>query len=205
MVMDERMGIAGPEPTGEARFYRQELLPKRAVNDRGNDVLGAVLTRDGVAAPVGSLDPRFIGRLQDEHVLNLEFPRPLDAYRGTPLLVIDGWVEYPYSQTNFAAWQAGAAYEAPSLEAFSGGQWHMVIEQFGYPAGMPRRMSLPLSGLPRGTSKLRLRTNMQVYWDRIAVVFAKQLPGHKKRLLPVAAATLRKTGFAQRDTLNRLT
>ena len=62
----------------------------------------------------------------------------------------------------------------------------MVVEQFGYPAGMPRRMSLPLKDLPQGTSKLRLRTNMQIYWDRIAIVYAEDLPGHKKQLLPVA-------------------
>jgi tetratricopeptide (TPR) repeat protein len=203
MVLDERMGIAGPEPTGEAYFYRHELQPQRAINDRGDDALASVSTSDGVAAPVGDLDPRFIGRLKAEHTLTLDFPEPLDGDRGTPLLVIDGWVEYPYSQTNFAAWQAGAAYEVPTLEAFAGGEWHMVVEQFGYPAGMPRRMSLPMPELPPGTRKLRLRTNMQIYWDRIAVVFAEQLPEHRKQLLPVAAARLGKTGFARRSNLDQ--
>ena len=28
------------------------------------------------------------------------------------------------------------------------GKWHTVLEQFGYPAGMPRRMSVPLDKLP---------------------------------------------------------
>ena len=79
----------------------------------------------------------------------------------------------------------------------------MVVEQFGYPAGMPRRMSLPMPELPPGTRKLRLRTNMQIYWDRIAVVFAEQLPEHKKQLLPVAAARLGKTGFARRSNLDQ--
>jgi len=203
MVLDERMGISGPEPSGKALFYRRELLPVGVVNDRGEDVLQSVLERDAVAAPVGRLDPRFIGRLQDEHVLTLEFPQPLDSNSGTPLLVIDGWVEYAYSQTNFAAWQAGAAFEAPTLEAFVGGEWQMVMEQFGYPAGMPRRMSLPLANLPQGTSSLRLRTNMQIYWDRIAIAYAEDLPGHKKQLLPVTAATLRKTGFAKRSNLDQ--
>ena len=203
MVLDERMGIAGPEPTGEAHFYRRELLPQRAVNDRGEDALASVLNNDGVAAPVGALDTRFIGRLQAEHILTLDFAQPLDSENSTPILVIDGWVEYPYSQTNFAAWQAGAAYEAPTLQAFAGGKWHTVVEQFGYPAGMPRRMSLPMAELPPGTSSLRLRSNMQVYWDRIAVAFAEALPDHKKQLLPVASATLGKTGFAKRSNLEQ--
>jgi hypothetical protein len=117
--------------------------------------------------------------------------------------VIDGWVEYPYSQTNFAAWQAAAAYEAPTLEALVDGEWHMVMEQFGYPAGMPRRMSLPLADLPQGAGSLRLRTNMQIYWDRIAIAYAEDLPGHHKQLLPVASATLGKTGFAKRSNLDQ--
>ncbi len=200
MVMDERMGIMGPEPTGEARFYQHELLPQSAVNDRGDDVIELILAKDGGAAPVGHLDSRFIGRLQDEHILTMDFSQALDSEHGDPLLVIDGWVEYPYSQTNFAAWQAGAAYTAPTLEAFAGGQWHMVMEQFGYPAGMPRRMSVPLSGLPQGTRSLRLRTNMQIYWDRIAIAFAEELPEHQTQSLPVLAATLSHSGFARRST-----
>ena len=198
MVLDERMGISAPEPTGEARFYQNEQLPVSAINDRSEQVLDRILSKDGVAAPVGAPDTRFIGRLQDEHVLTLEFPQPLDQYDGSPLLVIDGWVEYPYSQTNFAAWQAGASYNAPTLEAFAAGQWQMLHEQFGYPAGMPRRLSVPLTGLPQGTTSLRLRTNMQVYWDRIAVAYAQDLPGRRKQLLPLSSARLHKSGFARR-------
>jgi hypothetical protein len=198
MVLDERMGILGPEPSGEARFYRYEQMPVSAVNDRGEQTLDSVLSADGVAAPVGELDKRFIGRLENEHILTLDFPQPLDLHEGLPLLVMDGWVEYPYSQTNFAAWQAGATYDAPTLEAFAAGKWQMLHQQFGYPAGMPRRMSVPLNDLPQGTTSLRLRTNMQVYWDRIAVAYAQDLPGYKKQFLPLSSARLGKTGFAKR-------
>ncbi len=203
MVMDERMAISGPAPTGKAFFYRHELLPVSAVNDRGDDVLQSVLDRDGSAAPVGELDMRFVGMLQNEHVLTLDFPQLLDSQPGTPLLLVDGWVEYPYSQTNFAAWQAGKNFQAPTLEAFADGQWHMVAEQFGYPAGMPRRMSLPLPDLPQGVSKLRLRTNMQIYWDRIAIAYAEDLASYRKQVLPVSAARLAKTGFAKRSNLDQ--
>jgi tetratricopeptide (TPR) repeat protein len=201
MVMDERMGISDPQPTGAPVFFREELLPASAANDRGEDVLAAVLDRDGSAAPVGSLDHRFIGLLEREHVLTLEFPEALDGRQGAPLLVIDGWVEYPYSQTNFAAWQAGVAFEAPTLEAFDGEQWQVVLAQFGYPAGMPRRMSAPLPPLPPGASRLRLRTNMMIYWDRIAVAFAEEPLAHRHQVAPLAAARVGKTGFARRDTL----
>ncbi len=200
MVLDERMSILGPEPSGEPRFYRGEMLPMLATNGRG-DATASVTRADLRAATVGPLDRRFIGRLEREHRLLLEFPRPLDAVAGEPMLVIDGWVEYPYSQTLFAAWQAGAHYQAPSLD-YQGvdGRWHTLLEQFGYPAGMPRRMSVPLDGLPPGVTRLRLRTNQEIYWDRIAVAYAETPPQVRRRPLPLRAAWVESTGFALRTT-----
>lgn len=201
MALDERMGIQAPEPTGEVRFFRQERVPVQALNERGERVTASLVHLDGRAAPLGELDRRFIGRLKEQHILTLSFAGPLDADPGEPMLLLDGWVEYPYSQTMFAAWQALADYEAPTLEAMGDdGQWHTVLEQFGYPAGMPRRMSVPLKALPPGASALRLRTNMEIYWDRIAVAFAESSPEARRRMLPLRAARVAKTGFAQRTT-----
>lgn len=201
VVMDERMGIGGPPPTGEPRFYRREILPVRVVDPAGHRVTDSVTRRDGRAAPVGELDRRFIGRLAGEQVLTLSFPQPLDAGPGSPMLVADGWVEYPYSQTLFGAWQAGASFDAPTLEALgTDGQWRVVLERFGYPAGMPRRMSVPLQHLPPGTRTLRLRTNMQVYWDRLAVAYAEAAPEVRRQALPLARARVAETGFPLRTT-----
>jgi hypothetical protein len=118
--------------------------------------------------------------------------------------VADGWIEYPYSQTSFAAWQAGARYEAPSLEARGAdGVWRPLLTQFGYPAGMPRRLSVPLPALPPGTDALRLRGNMEIYWDRIAVAYAEPLPGARRTDLPPASARVAQTGFARRLTYSQ--
>ncbi len=101
-------------------------------------MLATILEKDDRAAPVGALDRRFIGRLAGEHVLEFAFAQALADGRGQPWLVVDGWVEYPYSQTGFAAWQAGATFDAPSLEAGNeAGEWTPVAAAFGYPAGMP--------------------------------------------------------------------
>jgi tetratricopeptide (TPR) repeat protein len=201
LVLDERMGVLGPEPTGEPRYYRRELLPARAVNERGEEVTTQLLAADGEAAPVGDLDHRFIGRLKGRHRLELHFDRPLDEASGRPMLVVDGWVEYPYSQTSFAAWQANAGFEAPTLEVQDGaGDWQPLLGQFGYPAGMPRRMSVPLPALPAGARALRLSTNMEVYWDRLALAWSEPLPAAASRLLPLADARVAKTGFARRTT-----
>ena len=201
MTLDERMGIGGPEPTGEPRFYRDELLPVQAVDGHGEDVTARLVEADLRAAPVGALDHRFLGRLAADQVITLTFPEPLDARAGEPILIADGWIEYPYSQTMFAAWQAGADYRAPTLEARGAdGQWRPVHEQFGYPAGMPRQMSVPLGDLPAGTTQLRLSTNQEIYWDRLAVAYARPCPQARRRVQPLLAARLGRSGFSLRTT-----
>ncbi|MCH8314552.1 MAG: VCBS repeat-containing protein [Planctomycetes bacterium] len=201
MTLDERMSILGPEPTGQPVFYRDEILPMRATNDRGEDVTSLLTVADRRAAPVGDVDRRFIGRLVDEHVLMLEFAEPIDARGKQPILIIDGWVEYPYSQTMFAAWQAQAEYRAPTIEALGDdGMWHIVLEQFGYPAGMPRQMSVPLVDLSAGATELRIRTNQEIYWDRISVAYAEPCPQAVRYELALHSAELSTVGFAHRTT-----
>jgi hypothetical protein len=200
------MGISEPVPTGLPRFYRNILLPVKAINDRNDDVTAAVSKRDLQAAPPGKLDRRFIGRLQRDHMLTVNFPRALDSFPGQAILLADGWVEYPYSQTNFAAWQAGADFHAPTIEVRSpDGQWMVVLEQFGYPAGMPRQMSVPLPPLPKGITEIRISTNQEIYWDRLAVIFAETCPEVEHHELELELAQLEQTGFPQRtDGAQRL-
>lgn len=200
MALDERKAIAGAAPTGAPVFYAREHLPAHAVNDRGEDVTAAVVRADLRAAPPGAADPRFIG-LTARHALELTFDAPIDRGPGRPTLVADGWVEYPYAQTVFAAWQAGAPFEAPTLEARGrDGRWRVVAPEFGYPAGMPRRMTLPLPDLPAGTTALRLTTTQEIYWDRVSVALATPAPAVAGRPLALVAASLREAGFARRTT-----
>jgi len=199
MTLDERMGISRPMPTGLPQFYRNILIPLKAINDRNENVTMEVMKRDLMAAPPGKLDRRFIGRLEQDHILTVTFPRALDSFPGQAILLADGWVEYPYSQTNFAAWQAGADYRAPTIEVRQpDGQWLVVLEQFGYPAGMPRQMSVPLPSLPGGACQIRISTNQEIYWDRLAVVFAESCPRVEHHELELELAQLEQTGFPQR-------
>ncbi|HJU44977.1 MAG TPA: FG-GAP-like repeat-containing protein [Vicinamibacterales bacterium] len=200
MALDERKAITGPAPTGAPLFYRDEFLASHAVNDRGEDVTAKLAVADLSAAGPAHIDARFIG-LARPHDVTLTFDAPVDRGRGRPILLIDGWIEYPYAQTVFAAWQAGAVYEPPTLEARDRhGRWHTVAPQFGYPAGMPRQMALPLPALPAGATALRLRTAQEIYWDRIAVVYAEPLPAVQRKGLPLRAAALESDGFATRTT-----
>ena len=202
MTLDERMATNDPQPTGAPRFYRHEMRPMHAMNDRNEDVTRLILSADHSAAPVGAVDSRYIGRT-GEHVLTLTFRDAIDAYAGAPMLLADGWVEYPYSQTMFAAWQAGAAYDPPTIEARNErGDWVIVLEKFGYPAGMPRQMSVPLlrEKLPKNTREIRIRTTQEIYWDRLSIAFAEPCPQAGRIELPLASARVNDAGFAGRTT-----
>lgn len=205
LALNERMHTGGgPAPDGRAMLYRDatRMLPQRAFNDRDEDVTATVIAADFAAAPPGDRDPRFLGRLAAPHVLTLEFGGVINPPGSAPLLLADGWVEYPYSQTMFAAWQANADFSPPSLEAYADGRWHMVYEYFGYPAGMPREMALPLTDLPPETTALRLTSNAEVYWDQLSVVQAEEPPPGSvvTHVQEPTLARLRKTGFAKRET-----
>lgn len=201
MTLDERMATGDPEPTGEPCFYRRLMLPSHASNDRGKDITEALRAVDHLAADPGAIDPHFIGHLLHENVLTLTFDEPIDASPGAPMLLADGWIEYPYSQTMFAAWQAQASYDPPTIEAESGdGQWVTVLPKFGYPAGMPRQMSVPLAKLPPRTKRIRIRTTMEIYWDRLAIAWAEPCPQAVRRALSLQSACVKSDGFAQRTT-----
>ncbi len=86
---------------------------------------------------------------------------------------------------------------APYVEALeASGKWVRVLDDMGFPAGLPRTITVDLSGkLPRGTRRLRLSTNLQIYWDQILVDrTADDLPTRVNEV-PLATAALRFHGY----------
>ncbi|MAT68912.1 MAG: hypothetical protein CMJ58_05255 [Planctomycetaceae bacterium] len=200
MTLDERFAGLGPAPTGEAIFYQRELLPAVAVNDRGADVTAALQAVDGEPAPLVRRDHRFIG-LTERHHVTIDFEEPLDRL-ADPVLVFDGWVEYAYSQSAFAAWQAGEEFIEPTIEAQAAdGTWQVVAERFGYPAGTSRQgaVALPKDSLPADARRLRISTNMQVYWDRLAVVDRQPCPEARQIEVTLQTALVDDVGFSARE------
>jgi hypothetical protein len=206
MALDERMAINGAPPTGDPCFFRTSAQPVRAGVVAGqaaeSDQTKAIMARDGVAAHFGAVDHRFIGRLAKEAVLTIEFADAIDAHAGDPALLVDGWVEYPYSSTGFAMWQASAPYQAPSIEARDPvtGAWKSVVAEYGYPAGMSRRAVFPLprSALPPGCTTLRVRTTMEIYVDAVTLAWFEPCAQARRIEAPLISATVANAGFAAR-------
>jgi tetratricopeptide (TPR) repeat protein len=145
----------------------------------------------------------FLG-FAEPHSLELELGEP---YRGGPLwLLLHGEIEYFSATSMYAADQAHLRPFAPYVEAqVSAGngakeKWVLVMDDMGFPAGGARTMTADLTGkLPLGTRRIRLTTNLQIYWDNILIsrTSQDQKKDQSARLtaVPLARAELGFHGF----------
>jgi len=86
-------------------------------------------------------------------------------------LLLHGFIEYFSASSMYSAWQAGLTPIPPYVEAqMRDGSWHKVIADMGFPAGLPRTVTVDLTGkLPAGVTRLRITTNLQIYWDQALI------------------------------------
>jgi Tfp pilus assembly protein PilF len=166
VFVDERFPpMRGPE----LRLFQvvRRRAPLSAVDDRGTDVLDEL--RDNDFRYVSNLTPLRYQGLTEPHALVLD----LDADAGKPgtHLFLRGWVFPSDASINVAlAQQHALKSEMPVLEVRDArGQW-VSRGMIGFPAGKDKTMVIDLDGIfPTKDHHVRVRTNMQVYWDQAFV------------------------------------
>jgi tetratricopeptide (TPR) repeat protein len=140
----------------------------RAVDDNGQDVTDIVSTLDGRALNSFGLG-QFQGLTRDHY---LEVDLGDDAPKSGPLyLIAEGSIHDTESSLNVAITQ-GSRWRAHglSVEVPDGrGGWVTAQDKLGFPAGRKKTILFNLtdifrSGTPR---RVRLRTNLEIYWDAI--------------------------------------
>lgn len=147
----------------------------RAVDDNGQDVTGIVAALDG-----RYLDTFGRGQYQGvtrDHYVEVDLGDKAPA-SGPLWLIAKGWLHPSDSSINIAMSQG--KHEPPkwlSLEVADGrGGWKVVRPNLGFPAGRKKICLFDLSGVfvPGAPRRLRLRTDLEIYWDSIE--WAQGLP-----------------------------
>jgi hypothetical protein len=144
--------------------------PAGAWDEHGHDVLPNLIAHRFF----GDFELTQFAGIAKTHSLTLDLGEP---YNGGPLwLLAHGEIEYFTANSMYAAAQSKLEPIAPYVEALrADGGWKRVIDDMGFPAGGPRTMTADLTGkLPLGTRKIRITTNLQIYWDSILIDRTKQ-------------------------------
>lgn len=197
-IYPNEMMAVNTTPSNFEIFCIQDAIdPVGAVDHRGVDVTEAIKRVDRVYAGPVKPDPRFVG-YAEEHCVEMDFGARLStlAPEARLVLFLHGWVHYGYSATNFAASQAGMRLEAPSLYVERDGQWIELFDEVGYPAGIRHTMTLDVTGKLRPTDRrIRIVTNMELYWDQIFVAPVLTPAPLRTQTIPVESAELRFLGY----------
>jgi tetratricopeptide (TPR) repeat protein len=161
----------------------------QAVDDNGNDVTGIV----------SALDEKYLdnfdrGRYQGvtrDHYVEIDLGNNVPESR--PLwLIAKGWMHPTDSSINVAISQGEEVRpRALSMEVPDGkGGWIVAQPNLGFPAGRKKICLFDLAGVfrPNTPRRLRLRTNLEIFWDSIE--WAKGLsdaPSTTVRINPTVA------------------
>ncbi len=167
--------------------------PRGAWDERGRKVLSQVLHRDRRYV-AGFRDQAFKG-FAERHYLELDLGEP---YQAGPLrLILNGYIEYFTATSVYAAHQAGVHAVVPYVEAQdASGRWVRVVDEMGFPAGLARTMVTDLSGrLPAGTRRIRIVTNLKIFWDQVLIDRTAGQPPVRLHEVPLTTAKLSFLGY----------
>jgi tetratricopeptide (TPR) repeat protein len=206
VYVDEKFSVPPPALAIHTTGTPQPV--KAATDDLGQDVTQTIRHEDG-----NYLDTFGRGAYQGitrDHFVELELPERVaathapDAARasasasdseqivdGKLWLVAHGWVHPTDSSINEAIGQGQRVRaEGLRIEVPDGrGGWETAEDNLGIPAGRLKTLLFDISNIfrPGTPRRLRLRTNLEIFWDKIEV--AAGLPGVQPKITRLDAST----------------
>ena len=194
VYVDERFAI--PPPPHRVYVTTPAQPVKKAVDDRGTDVTELVRARD-----LKHVDTFGRGNYQGvtrDHYIEVELPEA--APNGPLFLICSGWIHPTSSSINVAL---GQSHEAPpsglQLETpDAAGKWSVAKPGLGFPEGKVKTILIDLNGAfkPNAPRKLRLRTNLEIYWDCIQWAAPTPTAVTKQQHIAASSAELQYRGFS---------
>jgi tetratricopeptide (TPR) repeat protein len=182
-----------PYPEFKLFGVGRRIYPQSARDDAGHDVLARLLARD---QKYPDQFPRSELGVAKPHTLELDFGKA--APDGRAVLLLNGWVDWPDGSTfRAAAQEVKGGLVMPYLQMQdAAGQWKTVNEDMGMPAGKPKTIAVELT-FPGPSRKLRIVTNLCVYWDEIFLSQGGSEAQARQSYVPLLSADLHFRGFSE--------
>ncbi len=198
VFVDERFARRSPPLAVHA------LTPPRPVaqawDEAGRDVTALVARQDG--RYLATFERGAYQGVAQDHFVEVELGREISS--DTHLwLVANGWIYPTDSSINMAIGQGRQVQpRGLSLEALDeGGRWVVVSPDLGFPAGKNKTILVDLTSVVRAglahASRLRLRTNLEIYWDWLAIGDDVANAPIRTTRIGTDRADLRYRGFSQ--------
>jgi hypothetical protein len=194
--IDERFHLPPPDQAVTPLTAPKPVA--QAWDQDGRDVTDLVRAKDGEYLDTFRFGP-FQGRAE-EHFVEVKLGKDVPA-DGPLWLVADGWVYPTDTSINLAIGQSNyAPPKSLTLEVPDGeGGWRVAKPDLGFPAGKSKTMLIDLSDVigPDGPRRVRLRTNMEIYWDRLAWASGRPEAELRTHRMRPDSARLRERGFSK--------
>jgi tetratricopeptide (TPR) repeat protein len=186
-----------PPPFPGMKIFQaeKEIIPVSAADSRGNDVLQYIKAKDDNYLSAFMTD-KYQG-ITEMQEITLD---PGPSANGNIVLYMNGWIFPTDASINVALSQSDAIKVVPpEIQVIDrNGRWVTVIDGLGFPMGKDKTVIADLSGkFLSSDRRVRVRTNMQIYWDYI-FFSEKKTEGQLTitRMEPVAA-DLHYRGFSK--------
>jgi hypothetical protein len=199
--------IVPNEPMVPPPFPKERLFTvarphvARAVDGAGRERTGQISREDGVY--LGGFEPTRYQGIVAPHDLVLELPKAATAKQ--VMLYLTGWIFYSDTSIQVSLSQRGGKESAvrpfgPVLEVPDGrGGWKVALPATGFPAGKTKTVPVDLSAvLVREDPRVRIRTNLAIYWDQILYTADDPAVEVRTSRVPLASARLSFRGFSRR-------
>ena len=165
VYVDERF-IAQPVPPFHIYTVVQKRTPESATDEHGSELLPFIREQDDIY--VSNLRPTKYQGITEMHDLILDLRNR--SRTGEIVLFLRGWIFPTDASINLSISQSpDVKMVPPYLQVVDEqGNWKTVIENVGFPNGKNKIVVANLSGkFLSEDCRVRIRTNMQIYWDHI--------------------------------------
>jgi len=188
----------GPPPFQGLKILKvkEKHIPVSARDSYGNDVLSFISEKDDNYLS-GFKSDKYQGITEMKDLI-LD-PGEFDPASGL-FIFMNGWIFPTDASINLAISQSDNIKVTPPLIQVknNNGEWVTAIDNVGFPMGKDKTVIADLSGkFLTKDHHIRIRTNMEIYWDQI--FFSEDLPDARvvKTVLDPVSADLHYRGFSK--------